>query len=141
MARIGGRKGADPRKVGGRRINRYDNEDFTEYYGASIGRQPSQYKGKLVGYIIHASCWVLVNRVEGLKLKEGKLAKLVKVCRKHWRENAMWRLYDNNVRCVQPRQDLLQYEYGCDIYQNPLVPKVRQALDCADVESLRQSKG
>lgn len=53
----------------------------------------------------------------------------------------MWRLYDNNVRFVQPLQDLLQYEYGCDIYQNPLVPKVQQALDCADVESLRQSKG
>ena len=53
----------------------------------------------------------------------------------------MWRLYDKNVRFVQPLQDLLQYEYGCDIYQNPLVPKVQQALDCADVESLRQSKG
>ena len=53
----------------------------------------------------------------------------------------MRRLYDNNVRYVQPRQDLLQYGYGCDICQNPLVPKVRQALDCAYFESLRQSKG
>ncbi|CDM31600.1 hypothetical protein PROQFM164_S02g001750 [Penicillium roqueforti FM164] len=90
MARIGGRKGTAPDQVG--------NEDFTEFYGTSIGRQPSQYKGKVVGYIIHASCWVLFNQVEGLKLKEAKLAKLVQVCRKHWRKNTMWRLYDNNLR-------------------------------------------
>lgn len=133
MARIGGRKGTAPDQVG--------NEDFTEFYGTSIGRQPSQYKGKVVGYIIHASCWVLFNQVEGLKLKEAKLAKLVQVCRKHWRKNTMWRLYDNNVRFVQPLQDLLQYEYGCDIYQNPLVPKFQQALDCADVESLEYLPG
>ena len=59
------KKGADPRNVGGRGIKRYNNEDFTEYYGASIGMQPSQYKGKVVGYIIHASCWVLLTESKG----------------------------------------------------------------------------
>lgn len=71
MARIGGRKGPDNRTVGGRRINPYDNHDFTQFYAASIGWQPSQYKEKLHGYIIHAHCWVLFGRVEGLKLNEA----------------------------------------------------------------------
>ncbi|KAJ5530326.1 hypothetical protein N7527_003719 [Penicillium freii] len=92
MARIGGKKGADNHTVGGRRINRYEDHDFTEFNAANIGRQPSHYKGKLFGYIIHAHCWVLFGRIEGLKLKEAKLAKLVQVCRNYWRKKQIMEL-------------------------------------------------
>lgn len=141
MARIGGRKGPDNQPVGGRRINQYDDPGFTQFYAANIGRQPSQYKGKLLGYLIHAHCWVLFGRVEGLKLKEAKLAKLVQVCRNYWRNNKLWRLNDYNVQFIKPRQVLSEFEYGFDIYQNPLVvPEVQKAMNCAPVESLRESR-
>ncbi|KAJ5592114.1 hypothetical protein N7537_009018 [Penicillium hordei] len=141
MARIGGRKGSDNQTVDERRTNRFDNSDFTQFYAANIGRQPSQYKGKLLGYLIHAHCWVLFSRIEGRKLKEAELAKLIQVCRNHWRNNKLWRLYDYNVRFIEPRQVLSEFEYGFDIYQNPLVvPEVQQAMNCANVESLRESR-
>ncbi|KAJ5681247.1 hypothetical protein N7536_012386 [Penicillium majusculum] len=141
MARIGGRKGPDNQTVDGRRINQYDDPGFTQFYAANIGRLPSQYKGKLLGYLIHAHCWVLFGRVEGLKLKETKLAKLVQVCRKHWhwRNNKLWRLEDYNVEFIEPRQVLSEFEYGFDIYQNPLVvPEVQKAMNCAHVKSLQK---
>lgn len=141
MARIGGRKGPHSQAVGGSRINRCEDDDFTQFYAANIGRQPSHYKGKLLGYIIHAHCWVLCSQIEGLKLKEAKLAKLVQVCRNHWRHNKLWKLIDYNVEFIVPHQVLSEFEYGFDIYQNPLVvPEVQKAMNCANVESLRESR-
>ncbi|KAJ5426391.1 hypothetical protein N7465_001461 [Penicillium sp. CMV-2018d] len=135
MARIGGRKGPHSQTVGGSRINRCEDDDFTQFYAANIGRQPSHYKGKLLGYIIHAHCWVLFSRIEGLKLKEAKLAKLVQVGRNHWRHNKLWKLIDYNVEFIVPHQVLSEFEYGFDIYQNPLVvPEVQKAMNCANVE-------
>ncbi|KAJ5968171.1 hypothetical protein N7501_004419 [Penicillium viridicatum] len=141
MARIGGRKCPDNHTVDGSRINRYEGHDFTQFYAANIGRQPSHYKGKLLGYIIHAHCWVLFSRIEGLKLKEAKLAKLVQVCRNHWRKNKLWNLGDYNVQFILPHEVLSEFEYGFDIYQNPLVvPEVQKAMNCANVERLRESR-
>lgn len=46
------------------------------------------------------------------------------------------------MRFVKPHQALSEFEYGCDIYQNPLVvPEVQKAMNCANVENLRESKG
>ncbi|KAJ5396316.1 uncharacterized protein N7487_010619 [Penicillium crustosum] len=141
MARIGGRRGPDNQTVGRRRINQYDNLSFTEFYAANIGRQPSQYKGKLLGYLVHAHCWVLFGRVEGLKLKEAKLAKLVQVCRKYWRNNKLWQLADYDVRFIEPRQVLSEFEHDFAIYQNPLVvSEVQKAMNCAGIEGLRESR-
>lgn len=91
-------------RIGGRKRARYDNHTFTQFYPASLGRQPSKYKGKLIGYTVHAHCWVLLGRVEGLKLNEAKLAKLVQVCRKYWNNGKSWEIYGIKLSPIEPRQ-------------------------------------
>lgn len=126
--------------IGGKKKARYDYRTFTRFYPASIRKQPSQYKGKPIGYIVHAHCWVLFGRVEGLELSKAKLAKLIQVCRKYWNNNSSWEIYDIELQSVDPCKDLLWPKYGYDIYQSPLVvPAVQEAIDSANIESLRGS--
>ena len=129
-------------RIGGRERARYDNETFTPFYAASIGRQPSQYKGEVIGYVIHAHCWSLFGRVEGLKLNEATLAKLIPSCRRYWRNNNSWGiLEDEDLPFEQHRS---KFKYDCIyhnplvVYQNPLVvPAVQEAIDGASIKSRR----
>lgn len=105
---------------------------FTRFYAASIKRQPREYKDKTIGYVVHAHCWALVGQVEGLKLKDAGLAKLVQVCRKYWKDHELWQIYSDFDRRL--------YTSPMDIYRNPFVlPAIREALDCAKIEHFRQS--
>jgi hypothetical protein len=116
----------------------YDNIFFTSFYAADIGRQPDQLRGKKIGYIVHAHCWVLFERVLGTKLTQRNLTKLIPTCRKYWRENELWWLHDYNISWVEPTQFLSTLELGYDIYQNPLViPAVQKAIEVAKVEAER----
>ncbi|KAJ5832040.1 hypothetical protein N7474_000351 [Penicillium riverlandense] len=120
-------------RIGGRENARYDDQDFTRFLAAKIGRQPRQYKGELLGYIIHAHCWVLFGRVLGALPTKTKLAKFIQSSRKHWRKEKLHGLEDYNIRWVKPNQALSELEYGCDIYQNPLViPALQEVITRAN---------
>ena len=81
-----------------------------------------------------AHCWVLFGRVEGLKLNEAKLARLIQVCRKYWNSDK-WDIYGINLGHAAPWS-----EHGYDIHQSPLVmPAIQKAIDSAKIERLRGS--
>lgn len=73
---------SDPTKA---RINGNNNlgrrpQVFTQFYAADIGRQPKRLKDKTIGFVIHAHCWTLFDRVAGLRFNNTDLAKLVRIC-------------------------------------------------------------
>jgi hypothetical protein len=74
-------------RITGRQNSRYDTHMFTQFYATHLKRQPEGLKGKSIGFVIHAHCWALFDQVEDLGLKNTDLAKLVRICRKYWREN------------------------------------------------------
>ena len=128
-------------RIGGTTKARYDYRTFTRFYPASIGKQPSQYKGNPIGYIVHAHCWALFGRVEGLKLNKAKLTKLIQVCRKYWNNSSSWEIHDIDIQRIDPCKNLSWSKYGYDIYQSPLVvPAVQEAIDSANIECLRRSE-
>jgi hypothetical protein len=82
----------DPTKarITGKKNPDYNTEMFTQFYAADIKRQPGRLKGKTIGFVIHAHCWALFDRVEGLGFNNTNLAKLVRICRRYWRESELW---------------------------------------------------
>ncbi|KAJ5212361.1 uncharacterized protein N7498_004007, partial [Penicillium cinerascens] len=126
-------------RIGGKTNARYDNLHFTSFYAANIGRRPVQFHGKKIGYIVHAYCWVLFERVLETKLTQRNLARFVRTSRKYWRNNELWGLRDDRISEVEPNQNLSSPELGYDdIYQNPLAtPAVQKAIDIAKVEAER----
>ena len=125
-------------RIGGKTNARYDNIRFTSFYAANIGRQPIRLHDKNIGYIVHAHCWVLFERVLGTKLTQRNLAKFVQTSRKFWSKNELWGLRDHKISWVEPTQILSTLELGHDIYQNSLViPAVQKAIDVAKVEAKR----
>ncbi|KAJ5123591.1 hypothetical protein N7448_009688 [Penicillium atrosanguineum] len=143
MARIGGKTNerlcrTTNEMLCGKTNVRYDNIFFTSFYAADIGRQPLQFQGKKIGYIVHAHCWVLFERVLGTKLTQRNLTKLIPTSRKYWHKNKLWQLADYNLHLVEPTQFLPILELGYDIYQNPLaIPAVQKAFEVAKVEAER----
>lgn len=120
-------------RIGGRKYARYDKQVFTEVYAAKMGRQPSRFKGKPLGFIIHAHCWVLFGRALGAMPTEIKLRKFIQSSRNHWRKEKLDGLYDCNVGWVKPKEALSEVEFGCDIYQNPVViPALQEAIARAE---------
>ncbi|KAK2755790.1 hypothetical protein FQN54_005940 [Arachnomyces sp. PD_36] len=52
----------------------------------------------LLGYLVHAHCWVLVDRVIGLKLVERELRLFVEAIRQFWKEkHDLWGLLRINI--------------------------------------------
>lgn len=66
-------------RFGGRTNARYDPQIFTECAAATAGRQPPDHKGKRLGFIIHAHCWVLISRAIKVSPTEIKLENLSKL--------------------------------------------------------------
>lgn len=121
-------------RIGGKEKAPYDEREFTPFYAARFNRRPPQYRGKLLGFIVHASCWVLFGRVLEPGLTGIKPAKFVRASRRYWRDNQLEAIYDYNVNSGEPRQPLLELDYECDIFQNPLVPTLQKAIDHAKNE-------
>ncbi|CAI7655928.1 unnamed protein product [Penicillium glandicola] len=123
-------------RISGKKNPKYDDQVFTQFNSASIGRQPREYKGKTIGYFVHAHCWALFGRVEGLKINHASLAKFILVCRKYWKNNELWEISDY-VHWFSIDRDKVasNLKYDWDIYQNPLiVPAIQEALDCAEIK-------
>lgn len=98
-----------------------------------MSKQPTQYKGKLLGFIIHAHCWVLFHQALGARPTDINLAKFIKSSRNHWRKEKLQGLEDCNVGYVEPNQSLSELEFGCDIYQNPVViPALQEVITRAN---------
>ncbi|KAL4884100.1 hypothetical protein BJY04DRAFT_14289 [Aspergillus karnatakaensis] len=129
---------SDPAKarVGGKGNFQYNGQILTQFRVAGIGRrQPEEYEGKVIGYLVHAHCWVLFNRVEDLTLNKANLATLVKVARKHWYHNDEWEIRQEDFRRLQRRLPNPKFDSRCDIYQSPLViPAIRKAVEAAKIE-------
>ncbi|KAJ5809933.1 uncharacterized protein N7503_002151 [Penicillium pulvis] len=109
-----------------------DSDIFTEFWAASMGRQPPHYKGNVHGFIVHAHCWALLNRVLGATPRptEIRLKKLILSSRKYWRNQKLHGLEDYNFhQSIANQARAPQYEHGCDIYQNPLViPALQEVI-------------
>jgi hypothetical protein len=126
-------------RIGGKNSAGYDNTVFTQFYAASINLQPRQYQGSLVGYIVHAHCWALFGQIEGLQLNQATIAKLVQTCRKFLNKNEIWGI-SGIMYSVGPCDPFCEPEYGCDIYQSPLViGAVQKAILKAKEDALRSS--
>lgn len=116
----------DPTKarISGSEHARYNGKVFTRFYAASIERQPREYKGKTIGYFVHAHCWALFGQIEGLTLNVAPLAKFVQVCRKYWKNNELWEIWS----------DMSPLDHW-DMYRNPfVVPAIHEAIDCKKME-------
>ncbi|KAJ5211011.1 hypothetical protein N7491_010827 [Penicillium cf. griseofulvum] len=93
---------------------------FTQFYAADIERQPRRLKGKTIGFVVHAHCWTLFDRVEGLGFNNTNLAKLVRICRNYWRKSEWWGI---------------SVTYPLSVSQSPLiVPAIQQAMESAKTD-------
>jgi len=129
----------DPTKarMSGKKNPQYHTQMFTQFYAASIERQPRAYKGKTIGYFIHAHCWALFDRVEGLGLNNANLAKLIRICRKYWRDSSWWGI---SADFVGPSELTLSLGYNLEVTHSPLiVPAIQQAMDSAKTECYHPS--
>lgn len=125
-------------RIGGRTTARHDNIRFTSFYAANVGRQLAHLHSKRIGYIVHAHCWVLFERILGTQLTQRNLAKFVRSSRKYWRKSKLFGLSSLNACEAEPTQIPRTLKYGCDIYQNPLaIPAVQKVIDVAKVEAER----
>ncbi|KAJ5522139.1 hypothetical protein N7527_006254 [Penicillium freii] len=126
----------DPTGAGidGRARTRNKKGIFEKFYPAKMGRQPSQYKGKRLGFIVHAHCWVLFGRALGVMPTEIKLSKFIRSFRNHWRREKLDGLEDPDIDSIKPNQALSSLQFSCDIYQNPLViPALQEAIRRATI--------
>lgn len=143
IARIGGKATLRPYDAGDEKI-RYDRDILTKFRAATMGRQP-HYKGDVQGFIIHAHCWVLLNRVlEAMpEPTEIKLKRLVLSSRKYWRNQKLHGLEDYRIEWYMPDQALEPpYENCCDIYQNPLViPALQEVITREKTRAAKDQMG
>lgn len=89
------------------------------------------HKGKRLGFIIHAHCWVLFSRAIKISPTEIKLEKFIKACRSHWRKSKLEILVDYNasLSMSRPNQAIQELEFECDIYQNPvIIPALQEVI-------------
>lgn len=124
MARIGGRT----------RGLQYDDR-FIKFY-TEIIEEPSDPKGKNIGFIVHAHCWALLNHIIPTALIESDMDKFVRVAREYWldHDHKSWGIDDFALsdwkRCGGTFYP--GFAYGCDIYKNPLiVPEVQKTIQRA----------
>ncbi|CRL26671.1 unnamed protein product [Penicillium camemberti] len=100
---------------------------FTQFYAADIKRQPRRLKDKTIGFVIHAHCWTLFDQVGGLGFNNTELAKLVRICRKYWRESEWWGLSSGHPLGVS---------------QSPLiVPAIQQAIASTKTDYYHPTSG
>lgn len=137
----------DPTKarIRGKKNSRYDDRVFIEFYAADKSRQPRQLKNKTIGFAVHAHCSSLLGQVEGLDLHSVNLVKLVRVCRKYWRDHRFdWDLSSNYTDLYEIESSLPSHwkPHYIDVSQSPLtVPAIQQAMDsiaktgCNDISS------
>lgn len=116
-------KDPDKARIGGVNNAPYDSRFFICEAAEVVGKQPAHYKGERVAYIVHAHCWVLLGQVLGKT--PTQLAPIVQAFRRHWRSNKLRGLADDDIRIGEPSPKL---KFGCDIYQNPLIIPVLQAV-------------
>jgi hypothetical protein len=129
----------DPTKarISGKKNSQYDDRMFTQFYAASIENQPRKYDGKTIGYFIHAHCWALLGRVEGLGPNNPNLAKLIQICREYWQSSRWWGICSPYV---PPSELISSSRYNLDVSENPLiVPAIQQAMDYAKIECYHPS--
>ncbi|KAJ5213483.1 hypothetical protein N7449_000652 [Penicillium cf. viridicatum] len=126
-------------RIGGKTQNlQYDDGIFAQFYAAAIKRQLSRFKGKNVGFVVHAHCWALLNHIISTTLVEKKIEKFVRAARKYWRDHEAWGSNDFSLRSWKHRSGDVHpgFEYGCDIYKNPLIvfevqKAIQKAIDSA----------
>ncbi|KAJ5869728.1 hypothetical protein N7455_004669 [Penicillium solitum] len=105
-------------RIGGRKRNlQYDDGTFAQFYAASIKRQPSCFKGKNVGFVVHAHCWALFDHIISTTLVEKKFEKFVRAARKYCRDHKAWGSYDYLLTSwkIGPRGAHPGFMYGCYI--------------------------
>ncbi|CAG8417238.1 unnamed protein product [Penicillium salamii] len=101
-------------RITGKKISKKHTHMFTQFYAAHVRKQPAVYKGKRIGFVIHAHCWTMFDRVEGLGPNNTNLAKLVRVCRNYWRASELWGE---------------TWRHQVDVGQSPfIVPAIQQAI-------------
>ncbi|KAJ5492186.1 hypothetical protein N7453_010283, partial [Penicillium expansum] len=122
-------------RIAGRTRNlQCDDGTFVQFYAATIKRQLSRFKGKNIGFVVHAHCWALLNHIMSTTLVESKIEKFIRAARKYWRDHEAWSIVDYPLKSWKNGSIVVHpgFEYDCDIYKNPLiVPEVQKAIDSA----------
>lgn len=81
-------------RVGGEKHARHYSRDFTLVCAADIRKWPCEYGKKLIGYVVHAHCWMVFCGVIGLTPSEINLAKFVRASLEHCHDKENWGLLD-----------------------------------------------
>ncbi|KAJ5456761.1 hypothetical protein N7530_012035 [Penicillium desertorum] len=122
-------------RIGRKTGNLQYDDTFIRFHAANIERQPSEFQGKNIGFIVHAHCWALFDYIIPTALVEKKLEKFIRAGRKYWRNNRLWGIQDWEQKLWKAghgRTHNQGFEFGCDIYKNPLiVPEVQKVVDNA----------
>lgn len=121
-------------RIGGRTRNLQYDDTFIPFYPASVRRQLGRFRGKIIGFVVHAHCWALLNHIISTTLVESKMDKFVRASRKYWHDHEAWGGLDYMLMEWKLRLGSRHpgFYYGCDIYKNPfVVPEVQKAIDSA----------
>lgn len=129
LARIGHKGRGNPR---------YPHSSFTRVYPARIGRQPVDFNGKPIGYVIHAHCWALLKQVVGTTFNNTELQRFIRAARKFWHKHTFWGLlYDCFPLGPDSGADSEEDSEEPHVYQsNPhhspfIVPEIQSAIQRA----------
>lgn len=120
----------DPTKarVTGEKKTDCHSQMFTQFYASDIVKQPNRLKGKTKGFMIHAHCWLMLDRAGGgLWTSHTNLYKLVRICRGYWRGSDWWGISEMSRRYSLPL-DVTPVNFT----QSPLiVPAIQKAIALA----------
>lgn len=115
-------------RVGGEKRARHYSRVFTLVCAADIRKQPCEYGKKLIGYVIHAHCWMVFGRVLGLTTTEIHLAKFVRASLAYCHDKERWGLVDM-IADWPPCPVQSGLNYGYDEYLSPFIlPAVQKAI-------------
>lgn len=118
---------------GGGRKPRYNGISGTQFHVTEIYDEPTSSDSNTTGYVVHAHCWALLERILGPEVKQTQLDKLIQAAKKHWSDNVLWNLYDDDVMwgsICNPRPP--NREQQLNIHLSPLViPEIQNAIQRA----------
>lgn len=135
----------DPQKARIGNALKNPSKYFAKYRCVDMLHPERDDKNRQIGYIIHAHCWVLLDRVIGHELIEGNLRVFLNAIRQFWNENhALWDLIqveDGYVDTFYPVHRRLRempqttennQTKRVDTFQNPaIVPEIQALINQA----------
>ncbi|KAK2757026.1 hypothetical protein FQN54_004995 [Arachnomyces sp. PD_36] len=134
----------DPQKARIGYTRKSNSRDFAQFQLVDmLNPEEGNDRNRQIGYMVHAACWVLLDRVIGHSLVEANLRIFLNALKQFWKENStLWRYIPPDPCCsrlVIEEQQVGEHgqvkrclEKAADVWENPLVvPEIRSLIDQA----------